>query len=333
MTALQNLEDRAQDFVLGVKQIKLAEYPHAFNPSIVRWKGSLLLSFRIIPDPKHSFTAQLGVVWLDEQLEPQGKPQLLSLRNEHTHTPCRAEDGRLITIGDRLFFIYSDNEDTIISKGGFRVYLGEIHFDGTHFEIKNIQRMTSFPGNDPHRREKNWVPFIYQQQLLLAYSLSPHIIFRPLSGQHAAELFSASYNKIPWAWGELRGGTQAFKEGDHYLSFFHSGRRMATEHSHGKEMLHYFMGAYVFSAEPPFHITHISQEPIVGEKFYSGTEYKPYWAPVIVVFPGGFIRDDTHIWIVYGRQDHEMWMVKLDKNKLYEHLIPVEVYTKNATRD
>ena len=67
-----NLENRAQDFVLDVKQIVLPDYPHAFNPSIVEWRGALLMSFRVIPDPKHSFNSWLGLTWLNEDFEPVG---------------------------------------------------------------------------------------------------------------------------------------------------------------------------------------------------------------------------------------------------------------------
>ena len=39
--------DKAYDgLVLEEKQIEIPGYPHAFNASIVRWNGSLLMSFR-----------------------------------------------------------------------------------------------------------------------------------------------------------------------------------------------------------------------------------------------------------------------------------------------
>ena len=85
-------------------------------------------------------------------------------------------------------------------------------------------------------------------------------------------------------------------------------------------MVHYFMGAYTFSPDPPFSITSMSPEPIVGEDFYVGPSYKT-WKPMRVVFPGGFIAAEKYIFVVYGKQDHEMWVVKLDKEKLLRSLI------------
>lgn len=87
-------------------------------------------------------------------------------------------------------------------------------------------------------------------------------------------------------------------------------------------MPHYFMGAYLFSEKPPFQMTSISPEPIIGPNFYSGKKHQT-WKPLRVVFPGGFVYDDTYIWVVYGRQDHEAWVVKLDREGLINSLIPV----------
>jgi predicted GH43/DUF377 family glycosyl hydrolase len=83
------------------------------------------------------------------------------------------------------------------------------------------------------------------------------------------------------------------------------------------------MGAYTFSPEPPFEVTRISPSPIVGKNFYHGVTHRT-WKPLRVVFPGGFVSDEKHVWIVYGRQDHEVWAAKLDKQKLLQSLIPVE---------
>lgn len=324
-----DLEDSAQDFVLETKQIIIPEYPHAFNPSIIRWKGSLLLSFRVIPNPRQSFTSWLGVVWLNENFEPISQPQKLLTRNPSSKVPSRAEDGRLIAVGNKLYLIYSDNEDAVISKGGFRVYIAELDFDGRRFyikhtsSIKHIERLSDFPSNNMNRREKNWTPFAYDNRLLLAYSLHPHAILEPQFGTNSAIALASSTSRISWPLGELRGGTCGLLDGDHYLAFFHSACKMATVHSSNKDVLHYFMGAYTFSAQPPFEITHISSEPIIGKQFYSGAEYTPYWHPVRAVFPCGFISNDTYIWIAYGRQDHEMWIAKLDKKKLYASLMPV----------
>ncbi|MBP9841028.1 MAG: hypothetical protein KBC64_01215 [Simkaniaceae bacterium] len=304
-------------FILEARQIHLPKYPDAFNPSIVRWKGKLLMSFRNIADPKNSYhSSEIGLVWLDDSFHPEGIPQIIL-------GPHRAEDARLIEIGDRLYMIYSDNEDSVISKGGFRVYVAELKEKNGIFSIFKKERLVKFEGENPSLREKNWTPFEHQDNLLLSYSLDPHLVFRPLLGAGECETVACSSKSLPWNWGELRGGTQLLQVGGSYLTFFHSSVRMKSEASEGKEMLHYFMGASLFQSKWPFEMTHISPEPIVDESFFAGPIYKPYWGSWRGVFPGGFVFDDNFIWIVYGKQNHELWVVKLHKEKLLESLTPV----------
>ncbi|MBA3603103.1 MAG: hypothetical protein H0W50_05565 [Parachlamydiaceae bacterium] len=326
--ALINLEERAQELVLESKQIFLEEYPDAFNPSIIRWNGSLLLSFRVIPDPNYIFTSHIGLVWLDENFSPIGSPQLLNTQTEtsllHSIIPSRAEDARLIEVGNRLYLVYSDNKNLLITRGGFRVYIAEVKYDGVNFTIHNCQCLDQFEGESWLKREKNWVPFDYHEQLMLAYSLNPHLILRPSMVNGTCKTVSSTSNEIKWEWGDLRGGTSGVLEGNEYLSFFHSSIDMPSVQSNGKIISHYFMGAYTFSSEPPFNITQVSVDPIIGKGFYSGKEYKPYWKPIKAIFPCGFISDENHIWLAYGKQDHEIWITKLDKSALFKSLIKVE---------
>lgn len=329
-----DLDDLAQDFVLESKQIEIPGYPHAFNPSIIRWKGKLLLSFRVIPDPKFTFNSQLGMVWLDKDFQPLGKAQILDTQAEDPYQiaaiPSRSEDARLLMLNDKLYMVYSDNKDFAITRGGFRVYIAEIKHDNGMFTAHNVECIKKYPGANPQIREKNWVPFEYHGELMLAYSLEPHIIFRTLIGQGECEAMCASSGKIEWDFGDLRGGTPALRHGSEYLSIFHSALPMASVQSKEKSMPHYFMGAYTFSAEPPFEITGISAAPIVGKGFYSGKEYQRYWGSVKAIFPCGYIFDDKFIWIAYGKQDHEICIAKLDKNALLKSLVPVVNIAKTA---
>lgn len=101
---------------------------------------------------------------------------------------------------------------------------------------------------------------------------------------------------------------------------------MLTAHSEDKSILHYFMGAYTFSSEPPFAITKISPKPIVGKGFYSGIPYTSYYwkKNQRVIFPGGYLYDDDFIWVAYGREDHEIWIVKLNREGLIQSLETVQ---------
>lgn len=323
LKATFDLETYSQEFVLETKRIILEDYEHAFNPSIIRFNGQLLMTFRVIPNALFTFNSKIGIVFLDEHFEPKSKPQILDTQDPSTVVPSRAEDARLIIVKDKLYIVYSDNKEDYISRGGFRVYVSELKLKGDQFIVADTDCLKHFDGASPFLREKNWVPFNYQDNLMLAYSLTPHKIFRPILGTTFCENFSLSTKSIDWQYGELRGGTTALLEDDQYLSFFHSSIKMETDHSNGKSMPHYFMGAYAFSSSPPFEITHMSIEPIIGTNFYHGEYYKPYWGSVRCVFPCGFIIENEYIYVSYGRQDHEIWIVKIDKQALKQSLVSI----------
>lgn len=326
-----DIELIAQDYVLETKQIILPEYPHAFNPSIVRWQGQLLMCFRVLlenspvppPGVHSSGSSYLGLVWLDEEFNPISSPQILPLGSldQQDEVISRADDARLVVVGETLYLIYSDNRNEEVTEGGFRLYVVELAVENRNVHIVHENPLLNFEGESPQRREKNWVPFDYEGRLLLAYSLAPHKIFLPGERESTCETVATTWFDNIWPCGELRGGTPAIKiDDEHYLSFFHSSLDLITEHSEGEPRLHYFMGAYLFSATAPFQITHMSEEPIVGKNFYHGNRYTPYWKPVCVVFPCGQLVGEEHIWVSYGRQDHEIWICKLDKQKLLESL-------------
>jgi len=319
-----DLEEMAQEFVLETKRIEIPGYPYAFNPSMIRWNGYILMSFRLIPDPKLCYNSVLGLILLDGNFDPIGEPQIFSMRETGSLIPPRAEDARLFYIGDRLYIAYSDNRNMMINRGGFRMEIGEIHYDSGLFSIRNVQRLTEYEGEDSNVREKSWVPFEYQGSLFLAYNIMPHLIFCPIQGTDRCDTVTMTHPQINWNWGIVRGGTPALQlENGEYLAFFHSVKKMASIHSKGKETAHYFLGAYTFNGEFPFQITQFSPEPIVGRGFYTGATYKPYWAPIQCVFPAGLIIEDDSIFVSYGRQDHEIWIAKLDKSKLLSSLSSV----------
>lgn len=325
-STLIDLEEQYfKKFVTTTKRIHIPGYPEAYNPSIVRWKGKYLLSFRY---QQAKYVSYIGLIWLDDSFHPKGAPQLLNMRSSTATAPHRADDARLLTVGNDLYIVYSDNVDSVMTRGGFRVYIARVVSDKDFFTLENVQRLSDFEGESKNIREKNWVPFDYQGKLLLAYSLIPHKIVQPLPNSETCTTVESTTSEISWNWGIPRGGTPGILlENGQYLSFFHSSIDIATAHSDGKSMLHYFMGAYTFASTPPFSITAISTTPIVSKKFYRGISYKGYWKPVKVIFPCGFVHNNKYIWVAYGRDDHEIWIAQLDKEKLLKSLAPVHVYT------
>lgn len=327
-----DLEEMTQDFFIEIKQIVIPDCPWAFNPSLIRWKERWLMSFRLIPDETgispvcSASDSHIGLIYLDDDLNPIGYPQFITPTHPNQKRDCLiAEDARLIICDGRLYVVYSGNKEAEIVDSGFRVYVAEIIENEHGFYVAHNECLSFFEGEDPQRREKNWIPFIFENALHLAYHLYPHRIFRPLlDASERCETVANSFPSFIWEYGELRGGTPAVKlDEQHYLGFFHSSIYMKTVHSNQMYIPHYFIGAYLFSAQPPFEVKYISPEPIVGTNFYHGNSYEPYWHPVCVVFPCGLAIYHNDLWISYGRQDHEIWVARLDKEKVLNSLIHV----------
>jgi predicted GH43/DUF377 family glycosyl hydrolase len=309
-----------QSFVIETKQIHVPGYPDAFNPSIVRWNNRLLMTFRS-RDPFTNTATIVGFIWLDDDFHPVGMPQLLDIPNEKLSN-LYIQDPRLCVIDEKLYMIYSDLLRDSKNKMKIRkMCVAEIEHDGVHFFTTRRDCFLDFQGDPGNRIEKNWVPFDYRGIMLLAYSISPHKIFFPLIGKGKCLNIAQSQKNPSWNWGVLRGGTPALLIDNHYLAFFHSSMELTTVQSKGQSMVHYFMGAYLFEAQPPFSIKKISSKPIVSADCYNGPAYDT-WKPLRVVFPCGFIHNKDYIWVSFGKQDHEAWIIKLDKAKLFKSLIP-----------
>lgn len=311
------------NIIIETKKINITEFPYAFNPSIVRWQGEIWMSFRFFPDKTNTWDSRFGLIKLTEDFEIVGKPFILDCLdcdfNQDYHS---LEDGRLITNKDKLYIIYNDHVEPMDSLQR-RVFMAEIYLEGDKFLIKNKNYFLEFEGENPKRMEKNWIPFVNDERLYLSYAINPHRILVPKDGFNSCDTLTSTEKKISWKWGELRGGTPAFPVGNEYLALFHSSKDMSSVQSKGKRMPHYFMGAYTFSAEYPFHITKISREPLIKNDFYK-EPISPYWSPKLVVFPCGYIIDDEYIWVSYGRADLECYIAKINRKKLLESLVPIE---------
>lgn len=327
-----DLEQNLSPFVIENIQVQVPGYPNATNASIALWNDGILMSFRDIYDPVITppnngsglACSDIGLIWLDKDLQPIGVPQFLSFQ-AFSYLPSMPEDPRLIVVNDTLYITYSDNREIFPGVEGTRVYVAQITEINGQFTAINEVCLDNFENNDRFPREKNWVPFAYNNELLFAYSLLPHRILQPDLTTGMCTTIYLTRGQIHWHWGVLRGGTPALPiDNSQYLAFFHSVLNIPSTQSNGRTVPTYFIGAYTFNSAPPFQITQISSSPIISEGFYSGQNYEPYWNPVEVVFPCGFIYDDNHIFVSYGRQDHEIFILMLDRAGLMNSLIPVK---------
>jgi predicted GH43/DUF377 family glycosyl hydrolase len=314
-----NLDDYISDSIVETKQIVIPQYPDGFNPCVFEYQGKLLFSFRT-PDPLTGLKNKIFITQLDDSLNPRGKVYPMEFIHD-SYMGDMVQDPRFITVKSKLYVVYS-NIYNLPGESLRRFYISEVIFDRYKFVAINPEVFLNFDGIPNNKFEKNWVPFEYNGNLLLEYTINPQKVFLPRFGVSKCETVACNPLFQEWDWGVLRGGTQAVLVDGSYLAFFHATRPMTTVQSGGKSMQHYFMGAYTFESQPPFAVTKMSPEIIVGDDFYSPPYYNT-WKPLRVVFPCGLVVKEGVLFVSYGRQDQEMWIAKFDKEKLLRSLVPV----------
>ncbi len=306
--------DELPRLVTEEKRIKIPHYRNALNPSIAYWSGNLLLSFR----EHNGEESYIGLVKLDDNFNPIGTPQLLETRFNDPQVPSRAEDARLIVVGDKLYAFFNDDR-TPSGCGPRTMHVGEITSDGEHFYIKPEPFFKYDFVRGEGRVEKNWSPFQHLGELCCIYNTEPFRVLQILLGTNSTVTMSTDHRRIDWEWADsngLRGGTPAILiNDDEYLTFFHSNTWLG-------EIRQFFMGALIFSAHYPFLPKKISKIPLIGDNFYRWPIYvaKWGWGPSRVVYPGGLLMRGEDIYIVYGLDNHEVWVAKVNKNTLSLHM-------------
>ena len=202
-------------------------------------------------------------------------------------------------------------------------------------------------------REKNWVPFVFEDAIHVIQHLNPPLVFRvPPEALEAGadntttysadsrggddvddstpskklllEFVSRGRGRVLWQWGNLRGGTPAVFDPalGGYVTFFHtwlayddSGCISEALAGYRKS---YFLGMVVFAARPPFAIQHMVHVPLVGPDMYTDP-LKEFWQ---VIFPAGLeVTQDAFI-ISYGQLDRTTQLVHFDRRQLESELQP-----------
>lgn len=317
---LLNFEDLAcqQKIVLSTKKIEFEAFPNAFNPSVLKIDRGILMSFRYCPNPDFDpWESYIGVVLLNDAFEPIIQPQLLNTRSRYSKTTSHAEDARLFSYRGRIFLIYNDNmEVNEMHYSDCRdMHIIELFFHNDQFttsaplKLKHIEKSHCF-------WQKNWTPFEWNKKLLISYTMNPHEILYANLQTGSCYPYCTTEGSFNWDLGPLRGGVPPQIVDGEFLSFFHSSLITSSDVSQGRDLYHYFMGAYTFSPTPPFEITRISALPIIAKDFYTQSEYIKR-----VIFPGGFVVADPYIYLAYGKDDYEIWIATLDKEELKKALL------------
>ena len=311
-----------QNIVLETKRLSFEDFPDAFNPSLTKIDEGYLLIFRYCPDLITQYwISEIGFVVLNENFDPISEPQLLNTRPRRSKTPSQAEDARIFSYRGKTYLTYNDNIDEIYFDGYKRrdIFMVELIKTERGYTLSNALKITNSDKYAKFSIQKNWVPFEWNSSPYFSYSLNPHEVHEASLKNGSTRIAYESSPSIQWDYGQLRGGTPPIVVDGKNLAFFHSSMKIVSPSSHNQKLLHYFMGAYTFSLEPPFEIDKMSKQPIVAKSFYP-----PSFQQKRVIFPGGAVYQDPYIYVAYGKDDCEIWIAKLSKEALMNSLLDLQ---------
>lgn len=282
-----------------------------FNPTAISAYGSdWLIARHSVPGPPGSMLERIGMN--DLEVFQMGSSYALAKVGKVTwprkYKKEHFEDPRAAVIANRVF----------VSCTNFQLERG-LGWHGSHSVLAMLDEtwkvaMRADPvyglnGASPYQQigsEKNWLWFEYAGRPHMVYTAIPHQVAVFAGGQHAIETHATKIVEPQWNHGPIRGGTPPVKVGDEYLTFFHSSTPWQ-----GKRR-RYHMGAYAFSAEPPFYITRMTLKPLL-----SGSQHDP-WSPglPLVVFPGGAIYRGDKWLVVFGVNDCACGWIEIPHQEL-----------------
>jgi len=304
------------------------------NPSIVKWKGRLLaascLSVGHSGSKMKPANGNVEFRWFNHTDYPFHTTEpYLGIENEieGLSTPITGQDPRIVVISEDKFYVYFTNQ---LGERYIRMGMAMIELNTTINKVEVSRNYRSiYPIVNPKSDQKNWTPFIFGEEVLLIQSINPFMVVKTSAQDsehmHAYHESTTEMEEFYWPYGEMRGGTNAIfiPEKGVYLSFLHSA-------GHVTGMKTYVMGAYTFSAKPPFRILSMSPYPIMPQRFYDGP-----WHPIknrkidYCVFPMSLFVEKDDLLVSFGYQDQRGYLARIKFQALWDSLVPVKTKEKN----
>jgi hypothetical protein len=300
-----------------------------YNPTIVRFRGRLLMAYRVDSGHRETMQRRIGLCALDDQLHVI-PGSILPLSDTIQRGDLRHYDPRFLVYRDRLFVHYNNNFSTRPNQ----IHLVEL--DPDTLEASAPARLLCLEG--PRQEiEKNWMLFVHDDELLAVYQIAPHTILRVhLAGQGTipcTPIHTTAWDVSVYAgrFGVPRGGAPPVRQGDAYVAFFHSRypisplrwvtrfwpvrpetrlpRYVAAVERRLRQpfaQVRYVAGAYAFAAAPPFRPRWITPEPVLRPEDEPPRRHRRRANPYAdgIVYPCGAILEDDGRWLVaYGLHD------------------------------
>lgn len=217
------------------------------------------MSYRHHPNPHWS--TKLRIAELDKEFKVvDGQDYHVALPQEYML--MSQEDMRLFIYKDKLHGSFTLTQHQGKKSPTCVTGYGELKWSGNQWIVEKVF-IPKYGRNDFSYYEKNWVPVPHGSRLYFIYQQHPQQVVIEVDGENVISELNAPV--MPWAWGEIRGGTTPVDFKGVRLRFFHS----CFHHTEERTSWRYHVGCCAVNPEPPFDMLAISSHPIL-----SGHEWK-----------------------------------------------------------
>ncbi|MES2425906.1 MAG: hypothetical protein V4560_02995 [Bacteroidota bacterium] len=249
----------------------------------------------------YRFNAECVLNELNNELESISDKKLIAEDNNTAF-----EDIRLFSFGDKLlaFYNYLPFKEKVGWQIKYAVGYGEVDT-----ETGMIKDQVSLRPLSKRYDEKNWSPYIFNDELFMVTDFDPFLRVIKISlaeePNRSEEVFISTEKTKGWAFGELRGGTPLIAEAganDGWLyGFIHS---FLPDQNGFKRYYYYTIVRYNHSEKHfeyhPQPLPYVDEEP--------DEEYEMMWRKsngkhFKVIFPIGIMHHDDGILVSFGKDD------------------------------
>jgi len=197
------------------------------NPSLYKTEDGYTLNCRtvnyfhkrgeyIVLDDDNCVRTKNVIIDYDKEFNTVSETQVLETNNLALYPSSvkGLEDMKIFALHNKIYFTATTRE--LNAQAIPKMCLGTLEKTGDQFIINKI---TLLQGPDPDRCEKNWLPFVVDEELYSVYSYSPFIIYKPnLETGECIEVINKDY-KLDMT--RFRGSAAPIPFDDGYLLMIH----------------------------------------------------------------------------------------------------------------